>query len=168
MNHPFFFISAAFPVGPVGTSSTQFSRFFLLKDSITLSKLALVALALTAGTAQAQTTGTKPSDTPPRLERLEEGEQPAITIRKPEEKSGTTVTRDNNGNIVETRVKTDKTTYYVRPNRQPGNSQPGDLQSSGNRAAQFKVKEFGPGAKKKELPEDTPQTLEPASPTSKR
>jgi hypothetical protein len=155
MSHAFRFISRSVPASPDGTSNT-------------LGKLVLVALTLIAGSAQAQNAPTKLTDDAPRLERLEEGEQPAVTIRKPEEKKGTTVMRDANGNITETRVETGKTTYFVRPNRQPGNSQPGDLQSSGNRAAQFKVKEFGPGAKKKELPENDPQTLEPASPLPKR
>ena len=105
-----------------------------------------------------------PSDFPPvPLEKLEEGTQPGITVRPSGPERSTTDKRDNSGRVVETEVKTGSTTYYVRPNNQVGNAQPGVLQSGGNRAAQFKVKEFDLGRKtppKDEAP--VPQVLEPA------
>lgn len=123
----------------------------------------LLLLAL-SGNAVAQNARTVPSDAPPKLERLEEGPPPqsGITVGKPKSDKSTTEKRDATGAITETEVKTGGTTYYVRPNTQPGNAQPGDLQSSGNRAAQFKVKEFDLGRKKVPNPADATQALEPA------
>lgn len=116
--------------------------------------------------AAAQTRPTVPSDAPPTLERLEEGEDPSVTLRKsdrrPDTESGPAVTRDPSGAVTETRVQTGVSTYYVRPNNSPGNAQPGDLQSSGNRAAQFKIKEFDLGVRKPHETKDEPQVLEPA------
>lgn len=43
--------------------------------------------------------------------------------------TGATVTRGNN-------------TYHLRPNTQVGSAQPGDAQSSGNRAAQWQIFQF--------------------------
>lgn len=108
---------------------------------------------------------TVPSDAPPApLERLEEGQQPGITVRPAGPTRGNTDTRDNSGRVTETEVKTGSTTYYVRPNTPVGNAQPGDQQSSGNRAAQFKVKEFDLGRKKVPQKDEAPvpQVLEPA------
>jgi hypothetical protein len=105
---------------------------------------------------------------PPKLEPLPESQQPnnlttpapAIRPGETDNRNGTTDFRDNTGAVVETQVRTPVSNYTVRPNRQVGNAQPGDAQSVGNRAAQFKIGEFGLGRKKK--PDDVPQTLEPA------
>lgn len=114
--------------------------------------------------AAAQNARVVPSDAPPTLERLEEGPppKPGISVGKPKTQKSTTEKRDSTGAITETEVKTGRSTYYVRPNAQPGNAQPGDLQSSGNRAAQFKIKEFDLGRKKAPQPADATQVLEPA------
>ncbi|MBC7415731.1 MAG: hypothetical protein H7327_12450, partial [Herminiimonas sp.] len=98
------------------------------------------------------------------LEKLEEGQAPGITVRPAPPAKGVTETRDPSGRVTETEVRTGSTTYYVRPNNQIGNAVPGDLQSSGNRAAQFKVKEFDLGRKQVPPHDDVPvpQVLEPA------
>ncbi len=116
--------------------------------------------------AAAQNARAVPSDAPPKLERLEEGPppKPGIGVGKPKRERSTTEKRDATGAITETEVKTGGSTYYVRPNTQPGNAQPGDLQSSGNRAAQFKIKEFDLGRKKAPNPVDATEALEPAPP----
>lgn len=113
--------------------------------------------------AAAQNQRAVPSDAPPKLERLEEGPppKPGISVGKPKTEKSTTEKRDATGAIIETEVKTGGSTYYVRPNTQPGNAQPGDLQSSGNRAAQFKIKEFDLGRKKGPNPADATEPLEP-------
>ncbi|MBC7513802.1 MAG: hypothetical protein H7234_05120 [Herminiimonas sp.] len=117
-----------------------------------------------SGNAVAQNARTVPSDAPPKLERLEEGPppKPGISVGKPKSEKSTTEKRDATGAIIETEVKSGGSTYYVRPNTQPGNAQPGDLQSSGNRAAQFKVKEFDLGRKKVPNPANAAEALEPA------
>ena len=131
----------------------------------TLAMLLSAPLLLVLSTcAIAQNSRAAPSDAPPKLERLEEGPpaKPGISVGKPKRDKSTTEKRDATGAITETEVKTGGTTYYVRPNTQAGNAQPGDLQSSGNRAAQFKVKEFDLGRKKVPNPADATQALEPA------
>ena len=122
-------------------------------------------LALSAS-AVAQNPRSAPNDAPPQLERLEEGPppKPGISVGKPRSEKSTTEKRDSTGAITETEVKTGGSTYYVRPNTQPGNAQPGDLQSSGNRAAQFKVKEFDLGRKKVPNPANAAEALEPVPP----
>ena len=126
------------------------------------SLLALPMLLMSAG-ALAQNA---PVPMPPRLEPLPEIQQPNITTPAPairpgqsDSRPGTTDSRDNTGAVVETQVRTPVSTYVVRPNRQVGNAQPGDAQSVGNRAAQFKIGEFGLGRTK---PEPQPQAPEPA------
>ena len=87
-----------------------------------------------------------PSDAPPRLERLEEGAR-AGAPKTPKAGKGVTENRDRSGAVKEIEVRTGVSTYYLHPNGQVGNAQPGDQQSSGNRAAQFRVKEFNLGQK---------------------
>lgn len=160
------------------TFPLPYCRRTCVRDAAMLMLLAL-PLTQTLAPAAAQTPATPaapksaapaprptvPSDAPPApLERLEEGQNPGITVRPSGPQRGTTDTRDNAGRVTETEVKTGSTTYYVRPNNPVGNALPGDQQSSGNRAAQFKVKEFDLGRKivppKDEAP--VPQVLEPA------
>ena len=135
-----------------------------------LATLATLALLGAAGNAAAQARPAAPNDLPPRTQLLEEGAAPTLTKPKPGVQpgtgtvpNGTTDLRDNSGAVIETRVKTPLTTYTVRPNKQVGNAQPGDAQSSPNRAAQFKVGEFGRGPKQAAPVEPIPETLQPAS-----
>jgi hypothetical protein len=89
-----------------------------------------------------------PADAPPKLEKLEEGEPPAIKIGKPEVKQKVTE-RGDNGQAKEVQVQSGGSTYYVKPNEQVGNAQPGDAQSTQNRGVQWKVMEFDLGSKTK-------------------
>ena len=130
-----------------------------------LKKLAV--LPLLCGLASVALAQNAPAPMPPRLEPLPESQQPNIGTPTPsikpgetDQRNGTTDFRDNTGAVVETQVRTPVSKYTVRPNRQVGNAQPGDAQSVGNRAAQFKIGEFGLGRAKKQ--DDVPQTLEPA------
>lgn len=96
---------------------------------------------------------------PPRLEKLEEGSDPGITIRKPEGEKKITEKREQ-GKVTEIKVQSGKSAYVLKPNEPAGSAVPGDAESSGNRAAQFQVLEFGaPKTGKEAAP---PETLAPA------
>lgn len=153
----------------------------LLRQSFARAAYIAIPLAIIAmGTAVAQTPPvppmppTIPSDAPPRLERLEEG-PPAGTPQPGKRGKGVTEKRIGSGKTGVTEVSTGVSTYYVRPDQEVGNAQPGDLQSSGNRAAQFRIKQFDLGQKNAVEPgerpeavsdEATPPTL-PTRPTKK-
>ncbi|SNT26116.1 hypothetical protein SAMN06265795_1205 [Noviherbaspirillum humi] len=80
---------------------------------------------------------------PPKLEPLEEGEPPGVTIRKPEDQQQRIEEkRGPGGKVDEIRVNAGGSNYVLKPNEQAGTSVPGDGQSSGNRAAQWEVKTF--------------------------
>jgi hypothetical protein len=86
---------------------------------------------------------------PPRLEPLEEGEPPAITIRKPDEQGQITEKRAPGGKITEIKVTTGNSTYYLKPN-DPPDSVPGDAYYT-MRAAQWEVLEFDLGPRPEQL-----------------
>lgn len=149
----------------------QFRRGLYCRHAVNAALVALPLALGAAGTALAQTSPTVPSDAPPRLERLEEG-APAESPQTPKAGKGTTESRDRSGAVNEIEVRTGVSTYYLRPNGQVGNAQPGDQQSSGNRAAQFRVKQFDLGRKKAVVPGDASQAVEepatsPVPPTKK-
>ncbi len=79
---------------------------------------------------------------PPQLEKLEEGEAPAVTIRKPDQERKITEKRAPGGKVTEVKVTSGKSTYYLKPNDPAGSALPGDAQSNTARPAQWKVKEF--------------------------
>lgn len=99
---------------------------------------ALVAANIISLPASAQ----QPSQQPPKLEKLEEGEAPAVTIRKPEQERKITEKRAPGGKVKEVKVTTGKSTYYAKPNDPAGSSLPGDAQSNTTRPAQWEVLEF--------------------------
>jgi hypothetical protein len=79
---------------------------------------------------------------PPRLEKLEEGEPPAVTIRGgAEAERQITETRDR-GKVTSVKVKSGQSTYYLKPNEPAGSALPGDTQSNVNRGAQWQLMEF--------------------------
>jgi len=153
---------SVFPPNPgVAIIMTIQFRAGFLHQHVTAVMFVINVLVLgTAGTVAAQTVPkTAPIDAPPRLERLEEG-APAGTSQTPNAGKGITESRDNSGAVTEIEVRTGPSTYYLRPNGQVGNAQPGDQQSSGNRAAQYRIKEFGLGRKKAVTPSETSPTGE--------
>ncbi|QAU35736.1 DUF2782 domain-containing protein [Janthinobacterium sp. 17J80-10] len=125
----------------------------------------LVGLWLTAAAslpALAQQRADAPP--PPRMEKLEEGAAPAVTITPPSEKSTVTEKRAPGGKRTEVKVKTGKSTYRVQPADEPGNAQRGDGQSIAAKPAQVEVMQFDMSGKRKlqkEPVEPTP-TLQPA------
>lgn len=100
---------------------------------------------------------------PPRLEKLEEGEQPAVTITPPSEKSTVTEQRAPGGKRTEVKVKSGKSTYRVQPSESPGNAQQGDGQSIAAKPAQWEVMQFDLSRQKKvqQAPVEPPPALQP-------
>ena len=130
----------------------------------TISKLVLAGLCFTAIAQPAQA----PSEVPPKLEKLEEGSAPGITIRQREGERKMTEKREK-GKVTEVKVHSGKSTYYVKPNDPAGSALPGDAQSSTNRGAQWQVKEFelgnqnqSVGAEAAKVPAPPPAIPEPA------
>ncbi len=100
---------------------------------------------------------------PPQLETLDESEQPAITIRKPDTKNEITERREQ-GRVTEVKVKSGGSTYYLKPKASTV-SPPNDAHGSDVSVPMWSVKEFDVGQKqeseKNTAPEAAPR-LEPA------
>ncbi|WP_050467295.1 hypothetical protein [Herbaspirillum chlorophenolicum] len=125
------------------------------KESLAAALLCAVAgLAAPLAVAQQpqQAPSAQPAPPPPELEKLEEGEPPAVTIRKPGDdgnSSGNSIKEHrDHGQTKEIEVKSGPSTYYLRPNQNVGSSTPGDAQSGPPTSAQWKVGEFDWGVKK--------------------
>lgn len=106
---------------------------------------------------------------PPQLEKLEEGEAPAVTIRKPDQQNKITEKRAPGGKVTEIKVTSGKNTYYLRPNDSAGSAAPGDAESSPNRGAQWEVLKFDLGRRareKKEAGAAEAAPLPPATPAA--
>jgi hypothetical protein len=101
--------------------------------------------------------------TPPKLEKLEEGEAPAVTIRKPSQERKITEKRAPGGKVTEVKVSSGKNTYYVKPNDPAGSAVAGDMQSNEARPAQWEIMEFDLGRSKEAKQEQAEQTT-PAPP----
>jgi hypothetical protein len=100
--------------------------------------LLLPAVVLAPLAAQAQQAA---APEPPRLEKLEEGEAPAITIPGRQNEQQIEERRDH-GVVTSTKVKSGPSTYYVTPNKPRGSALPGDAQSTANQPAQWQIIEF--------------------------
>jgi hypothetical protein len=112
--------------------------------------------------------------TPPQMERLEEGDAPAVTARSAENNRSITEKREQ-GKVILTEVKSGNSTYYLKPNAPAGSALPGDAQSNSLRAAQWKVLEFdwNRGSDAQKAAESTalappPPSPTPTSPTEKK
>ena len=106
---------------------------------------------------------------PSKLEKLEEGDAPAVIIRKPDTEKKITEKREK-GKVTEVKVQTGKSTYYLKPNEPAGAALPGDAESNENRGAQWSVHEFDLGRKKKGLKppaEVSAEPMPPAPPSAK-
>lgn len=123
--------------------------------------LACTSVCATSTTVLAQTQP-EPSPAPPPLEKLNEAEDPNVTITSPDSERTVTEKR-RQGKVVEVKVKSGKSTYYLKPNTPAGSALPGDVQTDPVRAPQWKIMEFGPGEKKAD-PKDAASTLPPPPP----
>ncbi len=123
-----------------------------------LWKILSVCLIAHAGAAFAQTApapaaapATKPAETPPKLEIIEQATPPRATINAtPKSARGTKITeKKDGGRVTEVKVEARGSNYTMKPNTPAGNAQVGDVQS-GNaiRPPQWTIMEFGPGKKK--------------------
>lgn len=109
--------------------------------------LALAALP-TLGFAADNTSTNSPSSAPPTMEKLDEGLDSGVTIRKPDNPRKITEKKAN-GKVTEINVKNGKSEYVLKPNDPAGATTRGEVQSNAVRGAQWKVMEFDLGEKKK-------------------
>jgi hypothetical protein len=123
-------------------------------------------LTLLAHQAYAQST---PSQAPPKLEKIEEVDDPVTITAKPGAEGKITEKRDNSGNVTEATVKSGPSTYTLRPNHPAGTALSGDAMSGNNRGPQWTILEFDLGKKKKKTPDEeaAPDTDVPPPPTVK-
>jgi hypothetical protein len=111
-----------------------------MKPSLSIHRLCLLLLLGAALPAFAQQAAGA-ANPPPRLEKLEEGEAPAVTVRPPGSERQITQKREQ-GRVTEVKVKSGNSTYYLKPNVPAGSATPGDAQSDTTRPAQWRVLEF--------------------------
>ncbi len=128
------------------------------------SKLLLVLLGclLTLATSQMVAAEEKPvpSAEPPKLEKLDDSQTPTVNIAPPASERSVTEKR-RQGRVEEVKVKSGKSTYYLKPNRPAGSAIVGDVQSDTVRPAQWKIKEFDLGNKKKVEAKDAADAPQP-------
>jgi hypothetical protein len=115
----------------------------------------IFAAAMPALAQQPRTRADAPP--PPQLERLEEGEAPAVTIPGGGQPERSITEMREQGRVTEVEVHTGRSTYVVKPLNPAGSALPGDTQANTNRAAQFKVKEFDLGKPEERKPQPEPQ-----------
>ncbi len=127
--------------------------------------LAASALTVPVSAQQARAPSAE-APPPPKLERLEEGEQPAVTIRPPGGKATITEQRAPGGKRTDVKVTTGKSTYRVQPSDQPGNAQVGDGQSIVAKPAKWEVMTFDLNRGKQIAQEPTEQQAVPPPPAA--
>lgn len=111
------------------------------------ASLLIAAQAPLSTVAQPQPATAPP---PPKMEKLEEGTEPAVTIRANPEQTRITEKRAPGGKRTEVKVTKGNNTYYVKPNEAAGAAQPGDAQADQSRPAQWRVMTFDGNRKLKE------------------
>lgn len=115
-------------------------RTSTILTAIILATAVTAPLAAMAQQARQPERATAPP--PPQMERLEEGEAPAVNIPGGGRSEKSITEKREQGRVTEVEVKSGRSTYVVRPLNVPGSAVPGDTESPKNRAAQFRVKEF--------------------------
>jgi hypothetical protein len=98
---------------------------------------------------------------PPQLEILEEGEEPAVTIRPPEQKQNISEKRAAGGRVTEIRVESGNSTYYMQPD-QTGGNQAGGLRAPQWEIFRFDLKRTDEAAKAADVPPPAPTNAPPA------
>ena len=81
--------------------------------SIITISAAVIATPMVASAQSAPAKDIAPP--PPQMQRLEEGEAPAVNIRQPDTKEKITE-KKSQGRVTEVKVQTGRTTYYAHPN----------------------------------------------------
>lgn len=112
---------------------------FHFRKTIALAALAVMSVAV----------GQEVQQTAPvqELEIIDEVDQPAITIRKPD-MTGEITEKRQGGVVEEIKVKSGPSTYYLYPNGP--NGVPGSFESNEVRPALFRIHEFDVGEKKQD------------------
>jgi hypothetical protein len=118
----------------------------IMSRTSTCIKSLTLCLLVHAGIAAAQQQ--PPSEAPPKLERIEPGSDVPATKVPPRGRTKI-IEKKQGGTVTEVEVQSGKSTYVMKPNRPPGNAQPGDAESSLIRAPQWKVLEFDLTGKKR-------------------
>ncbi|MDB5797195.1 MAG: hypothetical protein JWP36_1097 [Paucimonas sp.] len=108
-----------------------------------IAAYALLAILLVAApVVQAQAPARAEAPPPPRLEKLEEGELPAVTIPSRPTENQIQEKRED-GRVTSVRVTSGGNTYTVVPNIVPeSRANSGDWRASVNRPPQWQVHEF--------------------------
>ncbi|MBI3712909.1 MAG: hypothetical protein HY253_08100 [Burkholderiales bacterium] len=127
-----------------------------ISSSLLAASVSACLLASLSVTVSAQEKNAPP---PPKLEKLEEGPETDIKLIKPESNKLKTVGRREGGKVTEVQVKSGKSQYTVKTNDAAKGTREGDA----NRAAQWKVMEFGG---KKEAKESESLPVLPVGPHS--
>lgn len=125
----------------------SFSRSLMQCIALPASVLLLAAIPALGFAADAASTSS-PSSAPPKMEKLDEGPESGVTIRKPDNPRKITE-KKTNGKVTEINVKNSKSEYVLKPNEPAGATIRGEVQSNKVRGAQWKVMEFDLGQKKK-------------------
>ena len=120
-----------------------------ISSSLLAASVSVCFLASLSVTVSAQE---KTAPPPPKLEKLEEGPETDIKLIKPESNKLKTVERREGGKVTEVQVKSGKSQYTVKTNDAVKGTREGDA----NRAAQWKVMEFG-GKKESKQVESLPE-----------
>ena len=79
--------------------------------------------------------------TPPNLQKLDEGSSNDVTIRQPNKKTRT-IEKRKQGVVTDVEVHTGKSTYHLKQDAGAGNAMSGDAQSTHLHPAQFQIHEF--------------------------
>jgi hypothetical protein len=137
------------------------SRLSLFAPSLALLLAAQAGSALAQQTQQPQT---PPSQTPPKLERVEPGSDVPTTTIPSRTRTQIKETRDG-GQVTEVDVNSSGSHYTMKSNTvQPGNAQPGTVTGSPVRAPQWKIGEFDLSGKRKAASDGTAPTAADAPP----
>jgi hypothetical protein len=78
---------------------------------------------------------------PPNLEKLEEGEAPAVTIESPQSNNRIVEKRER-GQVTSIRVESGNSTYYVQPSTPASSAAYGGIHRNTTRAPQWQIFEF--------------------------
>lgn len=121
----------------------------LLSSILHTIVLAALSTSLACHAADASSTTAKnvPSSAPPTLEKLDEGPDAALGMKKPEPTRKVTEKKVN-GKVTEVQVKNGKSQYVIKANSNVGNAVPGETTNNQVRGAQWNVMEFDLGKKK--------------------
>jgi len=122
----------------------EYKVITMLRKSSIWKLLSLCLLAQT-GAALAQT---KPSEAPPKLERIEEGSDTPITVTPKRESPRSISEKKEGGQTKEVTVKSGKSTYTMKGTNPASVTQTGDGVGSTLRPPQWKVLEFDLSRKK--------------------